>query len=93
MTYPILSLSKTLFALLPVFWKEYEKRIQKSSTLLSTQRLGGIQIIAGILRSIGHPSILRIGSSSKKQSSALNIPSLTSRFRKSLTGNGIHRNS
>ena len=62
----MLSLSKTLFTLLPILWKEYGKRIQKSSILPSTQRVGRTQIIAGILRSIGNPSVLRIGSSSKK---------------------------
>jgi len=52
-----------------------------------------MQIIAGILRSIGCPSISRIGNSSKKWSSVLNIPSLTSRFRKSPTRNRVYGNS
>ena len=70
-------LLKILSALLFILWKEYRKRIQKSSTLPSTQRVGGTQIVEEILRSIGHPSISRIGSSSRKQSSALNVPFLT----------------
>jgi len=50
-------------------------------------------LVVGILRSIGHPSISRIGSSPRKWSSILNIPFLTSRFRKSPIKNRVHKNS
>ena len=59
----------------------------------STQRVGGMQSTVRILRSIGHPKVLRIGSNSRTQSRLPNIPFLISRFKKLLTKNGVYRNS
>jgi len=47
---------------LEIIWE----KIQKSSISPSTQRVGGMQIVAGIFRSIGLLRVLRIGSNLRK---------------------------
>jgi len=44
---------KTLFLLLLIPWKEYEKKIQRLSISPSTPKVGGIIIVANTLRDIG----------------------------------------
>jgi len=47
---------------LEIIWE----KIQKSSISPTTQKVGGMQIVAGIFRSIGLPRVLRIGSNLRK---------------------------
>ena len=67
------------------------KRIQRSLILPNTPRVGGMKIVNKILRNIGQPSILRTGSSSKEQSKVPRDPSLTKKFKKSPTKEGVLR--
>ena len=75
--YQMLIHLKMLFLLSLVLWKEYGKRIQRSSILPSTPKVGRTKIVDGTLRNIGQLSTLMTESSSRKWLRIPNNSSLT----------------